>query len=491
MFKPIASALLAKKSLKSAILLILFLAAYAGLSLPSKAQKLDRSQTLPNEPLAPSTPENTEYVLGAGDRIRISVFQVADFSGEYLVLVDGTITLPLLGTVSVERLTPSKLSKLLSERYTPYLKRPIVTVNVIQPRPLQIAVAGEVNKPGSYTITLEQGQKNPLVTDLIRQAGGITTVADIGKVQVRRVVQGQERVWMLNLWELVQNGDLSKDITLRDGDIIVVPSQETLNAAEIRQLAGVNFGITADQEINVAIVGEVNRPGAYKVVPQQGNTTIGSGTTERNSRQPPRLTLAIQLAGGIKPLADIRQIEVRRFTKDGNQQILKVDLWNLLQTGDINEDIILQEGDTIVIPTATELAPDEAEALANASFAPLSIRVNIVGEVVKPGTVEIPPNTPLNQAIMATGGFDNRRANKSQVLLVRLNSNGTVTSRQIPIDFAKGINDETNPALRNNDVIIVSRNWLTSTTDTLNTALSPLSTIVGLSSILRIFSGRY
>lgn len=483
--------------LKASIFSIVWLLACPTLSLSTLAQQPPQpKKTIPTLPssavpsaVAPSyaRPQNTDYVLGGGDRISILVFQVPDFSGEYLVLVDGTVTLPLVGRISLEGLTVSQASELLSQSYAPYLKRPVVTVNVIQPRPLQIAVAGEVNIPGSYTIS--QGETNPLLTDLIREAGGITTVADISQVQLRRVVQGQEQVWTFNLWELIRQGNLAQDITLRDGDTIVIPTKEDISEAETRQLADANFGIQANQELNVAIVGEVYRPGAYKVTPQQLTAQVGSGVTQTTRRQPPRLSQAVQLAGGIKPLADIRNIEVRRFNRSGQQQLIKADLWNLLQSGDITQDIILQEGDTITIPTATEVAPAESETLATASFAPLTIRVNVVGEVVQPGIKEVQPNTPLNQAIMSAGGFDKIRANRSDVVLIRLNPNGTVTKRKIPVDLASGIVGENNPPLRNNDVVIVNRNGLTSATDTLNTVFRPLGTLTGIANIIRIFDG--
>jgi polysaccharide export outer membrane protein len=100
--------------------------------------------------------------------------------------------------------------------------------------------------------------------------------------------------------------------------------------------------------------------------------------------------------------------------------------------------------------------------------------------VVKPGTIEVPPNTPLNQAILTAGDFDKRRANQSTVDLIRLNPNGTVTKTSINVDFSEGINEKTNPILRNNDVVVVHRNGLASTTDTIGTALSPFTGITGI-----------
>jgi polysaccharide export outer membrane protein len=163
--------------------------------------------------------------------------------------------------------------------------------------------------------------------------------------------------------------------------------------------------------------------------------------------------------------------------------VINVDLWDLLRSGDLSEDVILQEGDTITIPTATVLDPAEVNQLAGASFSPNTIVVNVVGEVEKPGAVPVPPNTPLNQAILAAGGF-NVRARKRSVELIRLNPNGTVEKRAIEVDLAQGINSQGNPTLRNNDVVVVKRTAIASIGDTLGTVLNPLGSFVNL---LRLF----
>ncbi len=384
--------------------------------------------------------------------------------------------------MNISGLTRDQASALLSRLYATYLKRPIVSIAVAQPRPLNIAISGEVGNPGSYSIPLSQGQKAPVITDVIQLAGGLTTVSDISQVQIRRFVQKQQQVITLNLWDLIQNANMAQNISLRDGDQIFIPTRENPDLVETLQIVDANFGVAANKELNVAVIGEVNRPGTYKFVPE---TSQGTGAAQR--QQPPRLSFALQQAGGIKPLADIRQVEVRRFNRDGSQQVISVDLWQLLQTGDLSQDIVLQQGDAIFVPTAVELAPQEAETLAIASFAPETINVNVVGEVIKPGVVELQPNTPLNQAILAAGGFNRRRANETQVTLIRLNPDGTVTKRDIPIDLAQGITNENNPALRNNDVIIVDRSGLTAATDTVTAIFSPLGSIFGLVNFFRIF----
>ncbi len=459
----------------------LFLLGVNALSLPTLAQQPTlEPQNPPVSAVNNSTPTTTDYTLGPGDRLRIDIFQVQDYTGEYQVLVDGTVNMPLAGAIKVQGLTMKQAAELVAQKYAPYVKRPIVTVSLLDPRPLKIAIAGEVNRPGSYEVSILETQQFPTVTDILQLAGGLTTAADIHQVKIRRFFNGREKVLTVNLWELLQQGNLNQDISLRDGDAVFVPTTDKIDIAETLQLADANFGIQATEPIDIAVVGEVYRPGSYELEPQRIGGTTDSTNPPNNTfkaSEPPTLTQAIAQAGGIKPLADIRRIEVRRHTRAGSQQTLEVNLWEMLQTGDISNDVILQQGDTIVIPKAENLDPTEAELLATASFAPDTIRVNVVGEVDRPGVVEVPPNTPLNQALMAAGGFDERRAAKSSVELIRLNPDGTVSKRGISVDFAKGINEQTNPALRNNDVIVVSRSGLATVTDTLGTVLSPFNLI--------------
>lgn len=467
------------KSLSLSTLSLFLLLAASPLSLPAAAQN---PPVAPGFSVEPPSPE-TDYTLGAGDRIQVDIFQVADFSREYLVLVDGTVGFPLVGPLKVEGLTISELNQLLTQRYAAFIKRPVVTVGLVAPRPLKIAVSGEVNSPGSYTIQVEQGQKFPSVTDILQQAGGLTATADVSQVQVRRFFQSKPQVLNLNLWELFYKGNQSQNITLRDGDAILIPTKDEIDPYDTFQLTDANFGIRAEQQLSVVVIGEVNRPGSYQILPTQITNIIqtGSGSSTGAIRrwQPPTIVQAIAQAGGIKPLADIRRVQLRRYTRTGEVRDIEIDLWKLLDGGEIGQNLILQNGDTITIPTAKDLPAAEAELLADASFAPDSIRVTVTGEVLQPGVLQLPPNVTLNQALAAAGGFNKRRADESTVELIRLNPNGTVTRRELSIDFAKGITDDNNPTLRNKDVIVVNRSALAVTTDTLGTLFSPIGAITG------------
>ena len=449
--------------------------------------------SLPSVSLAQKQPARasmvTDYLLGGGDRIRVNVFEVPEYTGEYQVPPGGAINMPLIGSVPVAGLTTEQAADTIARRYARFLKRPLISVNLLSPRPINVFVAGEVTRPGAYTLSLEGGAGNnpgvqyPTVLAAITIAQGVTLAADVTQVQLRRKVgrSGEESI-SINLKQLMQTGRISEDITLRDGDTIVVPTAASLNVAEARNLFSANFAASQTTPRTVVVIGEVYRPGSYLVTPGNGGGAQDGGA----GGGLPTVMRSLQLAGGITSQADVRKIKLRRPTRTGTEQKIDINLWELLQSGDINQDIVVQDGDTIIIPTATEISPAEATQLATTTLSPNTIEVGVVGEVKRPGAVKLQPNSSLNQALLAAGGFNDGRASRATVELIRLNSNGTVNKRPVKVDLAKGINEETNPILRNNDVIVVDRNGLAKTGDRVNTIAGPLGTILG---IVRLFFG--
>ena len=142
-------------------------------------------QPLPSAPVpqplpSPPGPESA-YTLGAGDIIRVDIFRVPQYSGESQVLIDGSLNLPLVGKVNVNGLTLESAADALSGRYGQYLRRPIITLSLLNRRPLQISIAGEVSRPGSYTIDQGSTQSSRL-SQLLETAGGITQSADLSQV---------------------------------------------------------------------------------------------------------------------------------------------------------------------------------------------------------------------------------------------------------------------------------------------------------------------
>lgn len=414
------------------------------------------SAVLPVPALDPS------YRLGPGDQIQVNFFNVPEYSGPQRVLVDGTVNLPVVGSVSVTGLTLSQAEQTIAAAFSRELRNIRVTVSLAQARPLQIGVAGEVQQPGYYVLTSSDAQL-PSVAQAIQTAGGVTQLADLRQVQIRRIgPTGAPETITVNLWALLEQGDLSQNLTLLDGDTIVVTPTSSLNAAETEQLAASNLAANEAQSVNVALVGEVGRPGAYRLESAVGNR--------------PTLTQAIQAAGGVTPEANLRKVQVQRTARNGTVQTTTLDLWQLVTTGDLSQDLILQPGDRITIAKAEAMTPEEMARVTGSNVSPSTININIVGEATSPGSVQVPANTTLNQALLAAGGL-NRRARRT-VQLIRINPNGTLTQRSIQVDWDRPVDPETNPILHNNDVVLVGRTTLASITDGAADILEPIFRIL-------------
>lgn len=422
-------------------------------------------------PLAtlPTNQLDSSYALGPGDAIAIEIFNVPEYSGKQQVLADGSLNLPVVGLVSVNGLTLQEAGRVIGLAYQRELRYPQVTVVLDTPRPLRVAIAGEVSRPGLYTLTPENNAQFPTVAQALQTAGGVTQAADLHQVQLRRANgPGREQTITLDLWQLLNDGDVRQDLALRDGDAIVIGETDTVDIAQTNQLSASNLAASTDQAMTVAVVGEVSRPGAYEFgaesnqSDQQGSAQSGGRTT---------VTQVVQTAGGIKPSADIRNIQVRRLTRSGAEQIIDLDFWQLLQGGDLTQDLVLQQGDTVIIPVASEITPSETAQLTAANFSPDEVQVNVVGEVESPGPIRVSPNTTLNQAVLAAGGFNSRAT--ETVELIRLNANGSVSQSQIEVDLTAGIDPQKNPLILNNDVVVVGRNGQARLGDTLGSVFSP------------------
>jgi polysaccharide biosynthesis/export protein len=431
-----------------------------------------------------------DYVLGPGDRVKVEVFKVPQYSLDTQVLVDGTVSLLQAGRIQVQGLTLNQASEAASRQYSKLLKYPTVTVTLVAPRPIRVGIAGEVTRRGSYDLSVNAELNNtapvqlPTVTRALKVAGGITQSADLRQVQVRRLRNhGGDETITLDLLEYVRGTKPREDIVLRDGDAIFVPTADQVGMRESYELATTSFSADRIQPLNITVVGEVYRPGTHTVESNVRIDQAGNPGTPRDAfnqtRIYPTITRAIQTAGGIKPMADTRVIQLKRIAQNGTERTYNIDLWKLLTTGDQDQDLLLQDRDTILVPTAKTLPPQEMTTLAAASFSPDKIRVSVVGEVERPGIIEVPPNTPLNKAVLAAGGF-NRRADKNQIEFVRLNPDGTLSQKTMPFTIAQGIDENTNPALRNEDVIVVKRSNYSRTVDEAGNVFNPLGAIVNV-----------
>lgn len=148
----------------------------------------------------------TGYKLGAGDKVRISVYDEPDLSREYAVSDKGTISMPLVGDLEVAGKTVMQIQSLIRARLSEgYLKNPDVAIEVSKFRPIYIM--GEVKNPGSYAYVADMTVLNAVVI-----AGGYTYRADDDDHEIMRQSAGETQVYK----------DAPETLKVLPGDIILV-----------------------------------------------------------------------------------------------------------------------------------------------------------------------------------------------------------------------------------------------------------------------------
>ncbi|MBM5796853.1 MAG: sugar transporter [Cyanobacteria bacterium K_Offshore_0m_m2_072] len=329
----------------------------------------------PARAASPSVPALREdaYILGGGDQLELKIFDAPELSGNLDVLNDGTVALPLIGSVRVTGLTLSQAQGWFTSLLKQQLQRPQLLLRVVRPRPIRVALVGEVVRPGIYSLTTSEASQTegssvtlsglPTVVDAIQKAGGITINADLTRVQLQRRLPSDQPVYKRTILDLVA--------LVREGD-------------------------------------QVQNP-------------------------------------------------------------------------------FLFDGDTLRIAKAEQPVQEVVE-LSSANLSPQTIAVNVIGQVVKPGRLEVPSGLPLVQAVLAAGGVVPGRANTSHVELVRINRNGTATRRTFKLNFSQGASNAENPPLRDGDTVLVNRNGLAVASDGIASVTTPLTGLASVLSLVQLVS---
>lgn len=294
---------------------------------------------------APESPQPVDqgdsYLLGPGDRLELKLFDAPELSGSLEVLNDGSVSLPLIGSVRLTGLTIGQAATWLTLLYKAQLRRPQLLLKVVTPRPIRVALVGEVERPGLYSLgTSEASQTQggpstsisglPTLVDALQKAGGVTLNADLSSVMLQRRLPGDPprfKQASIDLLRLLQKGDQLQNPMLFDGDTISVgkaaqPIPETL------EVAASNL---SPQRIKVNVVGEVKAPGHVEL---QASTP---------------LIQAVMAAGGpISWRANRGNVELLRINRNGSATRERISL-DLSQGASNRRNPPLRDGDTVLV----------------------------------------------------------------------------------------------------------------------------------------------
>ena len=366
-----------------------------------------------------------DYVLGAGDVVNIDIYGASQKSLECTVTPDGTIIIDGYGPISVGGLTVaeanSRLRSTLGERYSSSQ----MTLTVGQTKTITVNVMGEVQAPGTYTLSAFA-----TVFHALYMAGGIS---DIGTLRSIKVYRDNKLITTVDIYDYILNGKLSGNIRLASGDVIVVGpydcivdvagrvkrpmlyemrSTESVATAiqyaggfsgdaytktvRLTRKAGSQYSVYSIDEFDLAsfslldadsitvdstlarfsnmveIRGAVFRPGIYELG--------GSITTVRS---------LIEKADGLTEDAFRNRAVMHRLREDRTLEILALDIGGIMEG--TSADIPLRNEDVIYIHGERELL--EAQT------------ITIYGEVLYPGIYKYAAGETVEDFIIQAGGL--------------------------------------------------------------------------------------
>ena len=162
-----------------------------------------------------------KYLIGAGDVVNIFVWRNPEVSGTFTVRPDGMITTSLVEDIEVLGKTPTELARTIEGILSTYIKEPVVTVTVNTfngPFSEQVRVIGEAASPKAINYT----QRMTLL-DVMIDVGGLTEFANGNRAKLVRVEEGEQKQYDIFIEDLIKNGDISANVDILPGDIIVIP----------------------------------------------------------------------------------------------------------------------------------------------------------------------------------------------------------------------------------------------------------------------------
>ncbi len=279
-----------------------------------------------------------KYFIGPGDQLQVTVFGYPEYTGTQVVLSDGTISLPVVGSIKALHKTPAELAQMLTTTLNNYLVNPVVSVTITNIRPITVNVAGQVQRPGPVQLRSVTAVSNsssltnagllslqaPTIVAALLEAGGVNRDGDIRRVVVKRFSPtGETAPFTLNLWKSLVAENAVPALILQDGDSVFVPKLADGDLLDRRLVAKSSF---APKTIRVRVVGEVKKPGELEVPP----TSSLSG--------------AIAIAGGPTDKANLGNVVFVRLNDQGQIERKTVNLNNLTDTNQV------QDGDVLIIP---------------------------------------------------------------------------------------------------------------------------------------------
>ncbi|WP_241970306.1 SLBB domain-containing protein [Idiomarina seosinensis] len=303
-----------------------------------------------------NAPVPGSYRIGPGDTILIQLYGKESINHQLTVNREGVITVPDLGPLTVTGMSYEELKSFIKDKVSKRMIGMQAAVSMGELRSMQVFVLGEAYQPGAYTVS-----SLTTISQALIAAGGFSNIGSLRNVQLKR---SGETIVTFDVYDLLIDGDGSKDRILQPGDAVFIPPRGG----------------------SVKVNGEVLRPAIYEL--KQGET----------------LEDAIELAGGELPSAYLKAIQLYRV-KDSQRVLQTVDA-----TTDEALQLAVKQGDEIRVPRISEVIDNSVKITGAVTrsgsyewYPGLSI-----SDFVTSVTQDLMPDTDLNYGLLIRDDADTR-----------------------------------------------------------------------------------
>lgn len=302
-----------------------------GKMLPIYGSKLFR--TLPST-FAPvnQVPVTPDYVIGPNDELLIQSWGQVTLNGRFVVDRSGGIYIPQVGNVHVAGVRFDQLQAFLKSQMGKNFRNFDLNVNMGQLRSIQVFVVGQARRPGTWTLS-----SLSTLVNAVFATGGPAPQGSLRDIQLKR---GGQTITRFDMYDLILDGDKSKDVALLPGDVIYIPPVGA----------------------QIAVAGSVHAPAIYELKPGE-TTSVGD---------------ALKLAAGLTNVASGDRLRLERVDERHNRSI------NDVPFNDLGKSIPLKDGDLL-----------EVVAVANQYKDAVTLR----GNVANPGRYAWKPGMRVKDLI--------------------------------------------------------------------------------------------
>lgn len=411
------------------------------------------NQMLTFEP-SMNMPTPSDYRLGAGDYVIIDVWGASQTTFEGSVSPDGTVTVEGVGPLNLAGMTVKEANNFVKKKLGQFYSNSSISLTVGETRSIQVQVMGEVNVPGTYTLSSLSSAFNALYA-----AGGIN---EIGTLRDIKVYRSGRQIATIDVYDYILNGNTSGNVRLADNDVIVVGAYDCLvnisgkvkrpmfyemkssesvgriisyaggfagdayrNSVSLVRKSGAEYTIhtVGEFEMNGFLLNDGDSISVDSVIPRFSNMVEVKGAVFHPGQFQVGGAISsvrdlIRVAEGVREDAFVNHAVMHRLRDDLTLEVVAVNVKGILD-GTV-ADIPLRKGDALFIPSKLEMQGEQT--------------VKVGGEVNYPGVYQFAHNTSLEDIVLQAGGLTDAASMAKVDVFRRVKDVGAQTASETLIE---------------------------------------------------------